>query len=146
MEQISVLSYIAELHKSIIKVISDTMKSDVCSQIVQNECKISLIVDKSTFVSKKLCLILYLRTIVDNAESLQNIFLQSVKLSDRVAEVICDTVLKILENNCIDNAFVQHNLVSQGLTCIVMQEASDALSKLQTVTLFRPIRSLQCSW
>ena len=30
------------------------------------------------------------------------------------------------------------------LTCIVMQEASDALSKLQTVTLFRPISSLQC--
>ena len=30
--------------------------------------------------------------------------------------------------------------------CIVMQEARDALSKLQTVTLFRPIRSLQCSW
>ena len=29
---------------------------------------------------------------------------------------------------------------------IVMQEASDALSKLQTVTLFRPIRSFQCSW
>ena len=27
-----------------------------------------------------------------------------------------------------------------------MQEASDALSKLQTATLFRPIRSLQCSW
>ena len=32
------------------------------------------------------------------------------------------------------------------LTCIVMQEASDALSKLQTVTLFRPIRSLQRSF
>ena len=29
---------------------------------------------------------------------------------------------------------------------IVMQEASDALSKLQTVTLLRHIRSLQCSW
>ena len=35
--------------------------------------------------------------------------------------------------------FVKYNL-------IIMQEASDALSKLQTVTLFRPIRSLQCSW
>ena len=33
-----------------------------------------------------------------------------------------------------------------AFTCIVMQEARDALSKLQTVTLFRPIRSLQCSW
>ena len=29
---------------------------------------------------------------------------------------------------------------------LLMQEASDTLSKLQTVTLFRPIRSLQCSW
>ena len=28
-----------------------------------------------------------------------------------------------------------------GFTCIVMQEASDALGKLQTVTLFRPNRS-----
>ena len=28
----------------------------------------------------------------------------------------------------------------------LMQEARDALSKLQTVNLFRPIRSLQCSW
>ena len=28
------------------------------------------------------------------------------------------------------------------MKCIVMQEARDALSKLQTVTLFRPIRSL----
>ena len=33
-------------------------------------------------------------------------------------------------------------------TCagLVMQEASDALIKLQAVTLFRPIRSLHCSW
>ena len=29
--------------------------------------------------------------------------------------------------------------IFQFFTCIVMQEASDALSKLQTVTLFRPI-------
>ena len=28
----------------------------------------------------------------------------------------------------------------------LMPEPSDALSKLQTLTLFRPIRSLQCSW
>ena len=36
------------------------------------------------------------------------------------------------------------NLKNFGATLfsIVMQEASDALSKLQTVTLFRPIRSL----
>ena len=59
---------------SMIKVISNTIKSNVCAQIVQNECKISQIVDKSTFVSKKLCLIFNLRAIVDNAESLQNIF------------------------------------------------------------------------
>ena len=31
-------------------------------------------------------------------------------------------------------------------TKMVMQKGSDALSKLQTVALFRPIRSLQCSW
>ena len=31
------------------------------------------------------------------------------------------------------------------LIITVMQETSDTLSKLQTVTLFRPIRSLQCS-
>ena len=95
-----------------IKVISGTRKSDVCAQIVQNESKISLIPDKSTFVSKKLCLILYLRTIVDKAESLQNIFLQSVKLSDQVAKVICDPMLKILKNSCIDNAFLPRNLAS----------------------------------
>ena len=65
---------------SMIKVIEDTMKSDSCAQIVRNESKISLIVNKSTFVSEKLRLILYLRTKIDNAESLQNIFLQSVKL------------------------------------------------------------------
>ena len=28
------------------------------------------------------------------------------------AEVICDTMLKILENSCIDNAFLQRNQVS----------------------------------
>ena len=32
------------------------------------------------------------------------------------------------------------------LLFLLMQEASDAHSELQTVTLFRPIRSLQCSW
>ena len=95
-----------------IKAISNTRKSDVCAQIVQNESKILLIPNKSTFVSKKLCLILYLRTIVDKAESLQNIFLQSVKLSDQVAKVICDPMLKILKNSCIDNAFLQRNLAS----------------------------------
>ena len=41
---------------------------------------------------------------------------------------------------------VESRLVEKLKTSIVMQEASDALNKLQTVTLFRPIRSLQCSW
>ena len=61
--------------------------------------------DKLTFVSKKSCLILYLRAKVDN-ESPQNIFLQVVGLSDKGVEVICDTILKILENSGNDNAFL----------------------------------------
>ena len=37
-----------------------------------------------------------------------------MKLSDQGAEVICDTILKILENNGIVNAFLQHNLIGFG--------------------------------
>ena len=41
---------------------------------------------------------------------------------------------------------ILENQIKKGLTWIVMQEVSDALIKLQTVTLFRPIWSFQCSW
>ena len=36
-------------------------------------------------------------------------------------------------------------LCTNEVAIIVLHEVSDALSKLQTVTLFQPIRSLQCS-
>ena len=51
-----------------------------------------------------------------------------------------------------DNRFYQpdnadaEKIIERNSSLLVMQEASDALSKLQTVTLFRPIRSLQCNW
>ena len=97
---------------SMIKVISDSMKTDVCADIALNKSKISPIVDESTSVSKKSRLILYLRAQLDNAELPQNVFLQLVELSDQVAEVICNTILKILENNGINNAFLQRNLIA----------------------------------
>ena len=88
------------------------MKADACAQIVQNESKISLIVDESTSVSKKLCLILYLRAKIYKAEPPQNIFLQLVELSNQGAEAIFNTILKSLENNGIHDAFLQRNLVA----------------------------------
>ena len=97
---------------SMIKVISNTMKADACAQIVQNESKISLIVDESTSVSKKSCLILYLRAKIDKAEPPQNIFLQLVELSNQGAEAIFNNILKSLENNGIHDAFLQRNLVA----------------------------------
>ena len=86
----------ADLHgrticTSMIKVIADKMKSDVSAQIVQNKSKISLIVDESISVLKKLCLILNVGAQVENAGSPQNIFVQLVELSDQGAKAICDT-------------------------------------------------------
>ena len=92
---------------SVIKVISNTMKADAYAQIVQNESKISLIV-----VSKKSCLILYLRAKIDKAEPPQNIFLQLVELSNQGAEAIFNNILKSLENNGIRDAFLHRNLVA----------------------------------
>ena len=45
-----------------------------------------------------------------------------------------------------EHLILTHRTQFKNHCLIVMQEASDALSKLQTVTLFQPIRSLQCSW
>ena len=54
-----------------------------------------------------------------------------------------DSIRRRIDEMSLD---VESRLVEKLKTSIVMQEASDALNKLQTVTLFRPIRSLQCSW
>ena len=115
-------------YMSMIKVISDTMKTDVCAEIAQKESKISLIVDESISVSKKSCLILYLRVQLGNAEPLQDVFLQLVKLSDQGAEVVCNTILKILENNGINNACLQRNVVA-----FCSNEASVMLGKYSGV-------------
>ena len=58
----------------------------------------------------------------------------TVAVSDQGAEVIFDTVLKILENSGIDNAFLQRNLVAfcSGRASVTLGKTSGVGTRLKS--------------
>ena len=88
------------------------MRSEIFNLIISKERKVSIITDQSTSLSKKSCLIVYLRVII--AEKPLNIFLNLCELNDgKGASSICSILLESLGKHGFDKAYLSQAMEHQ---------------------------------
>jgi len=105
-----VIQHGADACTQMVNCISQEMREGLCKDILLKNKKFGLIVDESTSLSKKSCLVIYLRAFVVDKPS--NIFLSLVELENQCANTICDAILSELSKNGFDKTYMQKNLVS----------------------------------
>lgn len=100
---------------NIINHISTEMKRKLCEVIINNKCKISLMMDESTTISKKSTLIIYIRTSLCNYDpSSSDAFafpLQLIELPSLSSKDIVETLYNVLNKYGFDETFLSHNLI-----------------------------------
>ena len=79
------------------KHISEEMKKKLFEKMVQCPPKLSLMLDESTSLSKKNCLIIYLRTQLPDIDKPANIFTELIERDDLTAQDIVRKLLSALE-------------------------------------------------
>lgn len=121
----------------IINSIADDMKKNLCQSIIQNNRKISVIVDESSTISNKSTLLIYIRTIFDSAQS-RNIVgsafpLSLVELESLNAGTITEAILQCLSSNGFHSDYLSNHLVgicSDGASVMVGSQ-SGVLTQLK---------------
>lgn len=68
--------------------------------------KVFILIDESTTVSKKSCLVVYMRASVANSDPL-TFFLNITELEETTADGISDALLKCLMDNGLDDNFLK---------------------------------------
>ena len=93
---------------------SEEMKKTVVKEIIQSSSKISLIIDESTTISKKIILIVYVRCCIEGVgmNSPINLFLDLVELEKVTAEGVFDSLLKCLHSHGMTEDYLKKYLVS----------------------------------
>ena len=84
----------------------------MCSKIIKNDTKIAIIIDESTTISKKSCLIVYLRVIIEEGQPLENLFFKLIELESQDANGIINCLLSNLQDEGFDEAYLTRNLVA----------------------------------
>ena len=110
---------------SIIDHIAKEMKNKICSNIVELERKISILVDESTAYGKSI-LIIYLK-VQTSEEDLDSeyFFLDLVELKAQTAEIIIASLLYCLLANGFSDEFLRSHLVafaSDGASVMLRQK------------------------
>uniref|UniRef100_UPI00358E052F E3 SUMO-protein ligase KIAA1586-like n=1 Tax=Myxine glutinosa TaxID=7769 RepID=UPI00358E052F len=100
----------------ILSSIASNMWSELCSAIISDNCKISLILMnyESTTVSHKSALILYIRTFMYSETKSTDAFafpLELIELESLSAESITNNVLSTLDKHTFTEAYLKKNLV-----------------------------------
>ena len=88
------------------------MRRKICTRIKHIEGKISILLDESTSLTNKSCLIIYLRCETDKDSSHHYLFLDLVELDNQTSDSIVNTVLKCLNMYEFDEDFLMRNLVA----------------------------------
>lgn len=100
---------------NIIQHISSQMKKKLSEKIIANNCKISLLMDESTTISRKSTLIVYVRTSLFNCDaSSADAFaypLELVELSSLSSSHIVDSLYGVLDKHGFNEAFLSSNLI-----------------------------------
>lgn len=95
--------------RDIINSISSSMKFKICNNIVSNSSKFSVLVDESTTVSGKSCLIIHLSYVLQNIPTVM--FLDIVELPKTDAATITTYLINALAAFGFDSQFLTENLI-----------------------------------
>lgn len=109
----------------IIQLISKEMKGALMASIMSTRPKLTILIDEGTALSKKSCLVVYLRCSVNNSEP-TTFFLDLVELQSTNAEGITEALLNCLLGHGLDNAFLNECLVgfcSDGASVMLGRKA-----------------------
>ncbi len=110
------------------------------TSIRATRAKLTLIVDESTSLSKKSCLIVYLRTSVNSSEPL-TFFLDLIELESTTADGISSTLINCLQKHGLDDAFLKECLVgffSDGAS-VMVRKTEKYVPRTYWLALSKPV-------
>lgn len=86
------------------------MRQALVANIKSTRPKLTVLIDESTYLSKRSCLVVYLRTSIHNSEPL-TFFLDLLELENSNAEGVTNAMLNCLLTCGLDDAFLKECLV-----------------------------------
>ena len=102
---------------NIIDHIAKEFKLKLINELINNEKKISIIIDESTSISNKSMLVVYLRTVINSQDT--TIFLDVVELTDQKSLTITNALLE-----CLSSYGLKTNYLRKNLLCFASDGAS----------------------
>jgi len=90
--------------------IHSQMKELVVENIIKNNSKIVVLVDESTSLSKKSCIVIYLKTVVNEGAPIF-VLLEIAELADGKAETIYNCILQTLKSSGFSMDWLQQNFI-----------------------------------
>eukprot|EP00794_Sanderia_malayensis_P019804 gene19804-21744_t len=96
--------------KEMVNCIAESMRAKICERIKAEERKIAIITDESTTISKKSCVIIYIRSVVCDDKPV-NVFLDICELPGQDAQSICDCIVNTLAKYSFDKEYLVKNLI-----------------------------------
>ena len=121
-----------------IECVSAEMRRKLCHEIVERKLKISVMLDESTTVSRKSCMVVFLFTPWPMDEKCDECFsfpLGLVELESLKADHIVSSLLELLKKNGFENSYLEQNLIgacSDGAS-VMLGKNSGALTQLQNM-------------
>ncbi|XP_067937031.1 E3 SUMO-protein ligase KIAA1586-like [Watersipora subatra] len=94
---------------SMISSISSDMRGVLVGHIIQNQSKISVMIDESSTVSNEEGLVIHLRACVDDIST--TLFLDLVHLKTADAKSIVDCLIQTLSNHGFDHSYLKRHLI-----------------------------------
>lgn len=96
---------------SILEYLSRKFKEKVCQFVIENEARISVLIDESTTISSKSVLICYIKCDIPGSDEPLTIFLDIFELEQKDAETIYKNLLECLEKHGFDKAYLKKFLI-----------------------------------
>ena len=93
-----------------VKCLAVERRKSICDVIIKRERYIRLIIDESTSPSKKSCLIIYLRTVVDRTP--ENIFLDICELDGQDIQSVKKSLIESLFKHGFTEAYLAKHLIA----------------------------------
>jgi hypothetical protein len=81
------------------KHISESMKMHLFQSIIELDLKIGLMINKSTTLSKKTVLVIYIKTVFPDSSEPSTFFCSLVEVNDMSASTILDSLLRCLQKH-----------------------------------------------
>ncbi len=93
-----------------IECITETMRRKICNTIKYNDRKIAIITDESTSLSKKACLIVYVRAVISDTP--ENVFLDIRELEGQDSESVVKCLLTTSTDFGFDEDYLSKNFIA----------------------------------